>query len=86
MGFWTVFKTPVMNSKKEPVRNRPAEKGRRNDPDLRDESAEKPGVSTMSGSPTDESDEKVTETAADNFREDRKDKRADPDLDDIDRE
>lgn len=68
------------------TRNRPAEEGRKNDPDLRDRSAEQPGVSTMSSSKTDEANQHLTETAADNFREnDSKDNNADADLDDIDR-
>ena len=73
-----------MKQKTDPVRNRPAEDGRRNDPDLRDESAQQPGVSTMSSSNTDSANQQLTETAADSFREKNKDKNADPDLDDID--
>ena len=65
-------------------RNRPAEKGRKNDPDLRDESAAQPGVQTMSSSKTDEANEKVSETAADDFRENAPDKGADADLDHTD--
>lgn len=66
------------------IRNRPAEKGRKNDPDLRDRSGEQPGVQTMSGSKTDKTNEEVTETAADDFRENKPDKGADADLDSID--
>lgn len=62
-------------------RNRPAEKGRKNDPDLRGESAAQPGVQTTSSSKTDEANENVSETAADNFRENAPDKGADADLD-----
>ncbi len=62
-------------------RNRPAEKGRKNDPDLRDESAAQPGVQTMSSSKTDEANEHLTKTAADSFREETGNDQADPDLD-----
>jgi hypothetical protein len=59
----------TMNQIKDVERNRPAEKGRDNDPHIRDESAEQPGVNTMSGSDTDDANEKLTKTAGDNFRE-----------------
>ena len=74
-----------MNPGKEPARNRPAEEGRKHNPDLRDNSAAQPGASTMSDSPTDNENQKVTRTAADNFREQNThDEKADADLDDID--
>jgi len=73
-----------MKQTTDPVRNRPAEDGRKKDPGLRDRSAEQPGVSTMSSSSTDDANQQLTETAADSFREGTKDKNADPDLDDID--
>jgi hypothetical protein len=69
-----------MQSNNNPRRNRPAEEGKRNDPDLRDNSAAQPGVQTMSSSDTDEANQNLTETAADSFREDSEDKNADPDL------
>lgn len=71
-----------MADKDDIGRNRPAEKGRRNDPDLRDESAIQPGVNTISSSETDEVNEDLTRTTSDNFRpEDESDKYADPDFD-----
>ncbi len=72
-----------MKENTEPDRNRPAEKGRSNDPDLRDESAEQPGSSTISSSDTDEANQHLTKTAADNFRtDDNEDDGADPAFDD----
>lgn len=63
-------------------RNRPSEEGRKDDPNVRDESALQPGISTVSSSNTDEANEKLTETAADSFRKDSKeDGKADPDFD-----
>jgi hypothetical protein len=71
---------------KDIERNRPAEEGRRNDPDLRDDSAIQPGVQTISGSETDDRNAHVTRTASDNFRpEDESDKFADPDFDEVDK-
>jgi hypothetical protein len=54
--------------KKEPLRNVPTEEGKRNDPDLRDDSAIQPGVSTISNSDYDQENEKLTKTGADDFR------------------
>jgi hypothetical protein len=74
-----------MNPGNDPRRNQPADEGRKNDPNLRDDSAAQPGVNTMSSSPSDEDNQEVTQTAADNFREqDLHDEKADADLDDID--
>jgi len=73
-----------MPTNKDPNRNRPAEEGRKNDPDLRDESAAQPGVQTMSSSTADEANQHLTETARDSFREGDRDKNADPDLYGID--
>ena len=75
-----------MQLDKDPGRNRPAEEGKKNDPDLRDQSAAQPGVQTMSSSPGDEANQNLTETARDSFREGDKDKKADPDLYGIDYE
>jgi len=73
-----------MKDKNDLGRNRPAEAGRRNDPDLRDESAIQPGVNTISSSDTDEVNEDLTRTTSDNFRpEDSSDKYADPDFDEV---
>ena len=57
-----------MNTK-DPGRNEPTEKGTDNDPNLRDESAAQPGVSTVSDSDYDEDNEELTRTAAGDFRE-----------------
>lgn len=59
-----------MQNEKDITRNRPTEKGRRNDPDLRDEDARQ-GGNTMSTSETDSAKENLTRTTSDNFREDR---------------
>ena len=49
----------------DPGRNRPAEEGQNNDPNLRDESAAQPGVSTMSSSNSDYLNEETTESVSD---------------------
>ena len=54
----------------DPKRNRPAEDEQQNDPNLRDESAVQPGVSTLSSSKNDEANQSLTRTTSDNFRED----------------
>lgn len=53
-----------MSENKEFTRNRPADKGRRNDPDLRDEDARQ-GASTMSSSETDDAKNHLTRTISD---------------------
>jgi hypothetical protein len=53
-----------------PSGNKSAEKGKNNDPELRDNSAIQPGVSTISKSKTDPDNAKVSRTAADSFHED----------------
>lgn len=71
------------NNKDQISRNRPADEGKNHDPDLRDESAAQPGVSTMSSSDTDEANQHITKTTADhNRKESAEDQKADPDLDD----
>jgi hypothetical protein len=71
----------------EPHRNKPADTGKKNDPDLRDESAFQPGISTVSSSSYDEDNEKLTDTAADDFREEKdSDAAADATYDQIDRD
>lgn len=52
-----------MNEDKNIERNRPSNEGRRNDPDIRDESAIQPGVSTISPSGTDDANQHVTDSA-----------------------
>ena len=66
-----------------PGRNQPAEEGKKNDPNLRDESAIQPGVSTISKSSTDEDNESLTKTGADDFRETNDDPDADKSFDEI---
>lgn len=51
---------------KEPGRNRPSDEGASNDPYIRDESAQQPGVSTMSSSDTDELNQDITDTSSKN--------------------
>jgi hypothetical protein len=71
--------------KQETGRNRPTEKGEDRDPNLRDDSAVQPGISTTSSSDTDDDNENVTKTAADGFRtEDDDDPHADQAFDDMD--
>jgi hypothetical protein len=73
-----------MNDPKEPVRNRPVEEGRNNDPDLRDESALQPGISTVSSSDTDDANDELTKTASDDFRTaEDSGENADPGFDEI---
>jgi hypothetical protein len=67
---------------KDMERNRPAEKGRSNDPNLRDEDARNPQVNTISSNDEERDNEKLSETAKDNFREEPVDPRADKNLDD----
>ena len=54
-----------MDEEKDIKRNRPSEEGRRNDPDIRDESAIQPGTSTISPSSTDATNQHVTKSALD---------------------
>ena len=75
------------NMHTDPKRNKPADEGRDNDPNIRDESAFQPGMSTVSSSDYDGDNEQLTKTAADDFREDvDRDKKADPAFDEIDRD
>lgn len=72
------------NHKEELGRNRPAEEGRNNDPNIRDESAHQPGVSTMSQSDTDDVNQQVTKTASDSFTSSEFGKNADKTFDEVD--
>jgi hypothetical protein len=80
-----------MNSKDaknatEPKRNEPAEKGRNNDPNIRDESAIQPGINTVSTSDYADDNQHLTKTAVDDFREDiNNDPNADRTLDEADK-
>ena len=64
-------------------RNIPADEGRQNDPQIRDESAQQPGVSTISSSDFDDENERITKTASDNFRTENWGADADPKFDEI---
>jgi hypothetical protein len=59
-----------MENNTDPKRNVPAEKGRQNDPHMRDEDARQPGMNTISSAPNDEANENITRTTSDSFRED----------------
>ena len=59
-----------MENTTDPKRNVPAEKGRQNDPHMRDEDATQPGMNTISSAPNDDANEHLTRTTSDNFRED----------------
>ena len=68
----------------EPGRNRPAEKGGNEDPNIRDQSAIQPGVNTISSSSTDKENKELTKTGAADFRkEDDFDANADAVFDEI---
>ena len=85
MGIWHMFFSMVNmeKNKSDIVRNTPAEKGRDNDPNLRDRSGIQPGVSTISNSNSDELNEEISKTASDNFNEDDFGKDADTAFDEI---
>ncbi len=68
----------------DPSRNRPSNEGMGNDPNLRDESAAQPGISTMSGSDTDYSNEETTQSVSDIPETSDFDDDADDDLDEED--
>lgn len=59
-----------MSETTDPKRNRPSDEGKQNDPNIRDESAVQPGVSTISSSKNDAVNQSLTRTASDGFRED----------------
>ena len=54
--------------KDEIKRNIPSDEGQRNDPHIRDESAQQPGVNTISSSDFDDENQRTTKTASDSFR------------------
>jgi hypothetical protein len=69
----------------DPRRNVPTEKGKDNDPNLRDESAIQPGINTVSNSDYDEANEEITKTGADDFRKDiNEDSKPDRSFDEVD--
>ncbi|RYZ19802.1 MAG: hypothetical protein EOO16_18885 [Chitinophagaceae bacterium] len=49
-------------------RANPSDEGRRNDPNVRDESGAQPGVNTMSSSKYDEENQHTTKTAGDGYK------------------
>ena len=67
-----------------PERNRPVDAGRDKDPNVRDDSAIQPGVSTISSSDTDSANQELTKTTADgNKAPSESDAKADPVFDEI---
>lgn len=77
-----------MDKKDEMGRNRPTEEGRRNDPDIRDDSAIQPGVQTVSDSKYDDDNQSITSSAmgSSTISEADTDNNADPTFDEVDRE
>ena len=75
-----------MSNVNDPIRNRPSEEGRDNDPNLRDESAAQPGVSTMSTSDTDYGNQETSESVSDYEQTSDFDDDADKNFDDEDEE
>lgn len=69
---------------KEFHRNLPSDEGRRKDPVRREESGQQPGVQTYSSSDTDGSNQNLTKTAGEGFREEPFGENADPTFEDID--
>ncbi|MFN2457881.1 MAG: hypothetical protein ABR502_06760 [Chitinophagaceae bacterium] len=65
-------------------RNGPADKGTKNDPQVRDQSAIQPGVQTITRGANDDANEQLTKTAADSFETDPDfGKDADPAFDEV---
>jgi hypothetical protein len=56
-----------MNNKSDIKRNRPFESGEKNDPNLRDDTALQPGISTATSSSYKDDNSHLTETASDDF-------------------
>lgn len=54
-----------MHSENDPKRNRPSGEGQDNDPNIRDETATQPGVSTISPSNNDSANQHPTRSALD---------------------
>ncbi|RYD90959.1 MAG: hypothetical protein EOP50_15085 [Sphingobacteriales bacterium] len=58
-----------MEEKREDIeRDRPTDEGRRNDPNIRDETGTQPGVNTMSSSKYDNDNQHSTKTAGDGYK------------------
>lgn len=64
-------------------RNQPASEGRRNDPNVRDETAIQPGVNTISRSETDDANQEVTLSGMENQQARTEKDNADPTFDEI---
>ena len=74
-----------MNDKHDPARNRPSEKRTNNDPNVRDEDGTQPDVNTYSSNKKSAaSNENLTKTASDNFREEDWANNADTRFDEVD--
>ena len=70
-----------MKAQSEFDRNEPSEEGKRNDPNIRDESAIQPGVHTVSRSKTDAANQDVTLSGMENQAAAPQDDQADPAFD-----
>jgi hypothetical protein len=82
--FRHLLQKEIMNNRNKDIeRNRPADKGRGNDPHIRDNSALQPGASTISKSDTDDVNQHLTKTTSDSYRTEPRDPKADPAFDDI---
>lgn len=72
-----------MQNETDPKRNRPSDEGRRNDPNIRDESAVQPGVNTLSSSENDDVNQHLTRSTSDGGHPDSNaDEKADKRFDD----
>ncbi len=73
----------MSNNVNDPGRNRPSSEGDSNDPNLRDDSAAQPGISTVSTSDTDYANQETTQSVSDvPETSDFDDELADEDFDD----
>ena len=72
-----------MDNKTNPVRNEPADKEVKSDPNVRDDSGIKPGASTVSSSKSDQTDEEVLSTGKDSFEGEKGNDNADLRYDEI---
>ena len=75
-----------MDKKHDVPRNRPTEEGRRNDPEVRDDSAIQPGVQTISDSSYDDNNQNTTSSSMTDgtISEFDTEDNADPAFDDMD--
>ncbi|RYY90264.1 MAG: hypothetical protein EOO15_03400 [Chitinophagaceae bacterium] len=56
------------NDREDIERARTSDEGRRNDPNVRDETGQQPGVGTISSSPYDEENQRPSKSAADGYK------------------